>query len=99
MPDETHMNILLSRRRRIALGLVAAVALLMGVFVTLQHLHLLGDTIPVSTLYFKNVSGDSAWENPANWFTDAAATTQAISAPWVQDDQYRDYNLSLSDEE
>ncbi len=51
-----------------------------------------------TTLYFKNVSGDNAWENPANWFYDAAATRQAISAPWYQDDLYKDFNLALSDD-
>jgi len=32
-------------------------------------------------LYWKSVSGDNAWENVLNWFTDAAATTQATSVP------------------
>jgi uncharacterized protein YjdB len=50
-----------------------------------------------ATLYFKNVSGDSAWENSSNWFTDAATINSAGVAPWLVDDQYKDFNLSPSD--
>ena len=48
------------------------------------------------TLYFKNVSTDQAWENILNWFTDAAATTQAANAPWVDtvDSTYLAYDLT-----
>jgi hypothetical protein len=49
-------------------------------------------------LYWKNVSCDNAWENVLNWFTDAAATVQATSVPWLQDDDYKGYNLALSND-
>lgn len=57
----------------------------------------------MSTLYFKAVvdldeGGHYAWEEPLNWFTDAAATTAAANAPWVDgvDSTYLSYDLELS---
>ena len=50
----------------------------------------------MSTLYWKNVSTDQAWENVLNWFTDAAATTQASEVPWTQTGPYNGYNLTLA---
>ena len=48
------------------------------------------------TLYWKNADNDGAWNNPNNWFTDAAATNNAGVVPWVADDAYKAYDLSLA---
>lgn len=58
----------------------------------------------MSTLYFKAVVPISEggfvykWEEPLNWFTDAAATTPADNVPWVDgvDYTYLSYNLALA---
>ncbi len=55
------------------------------------------------TLYFKNIAEDQDWHNGLNWFTDAAATTQAATAPWISDGNggvtYGDYDLTFADGE
>lgn len=57
------------------------------------------------TLYWKNAAGDGTWENPLNWFTNAAGTTPATAAPWVyiydpeteaESSAYNDYDLTLA---
>jgi len=50
----------------------------------------------MATLYYKDISGDQAWDNVLNWFTDSAATTQAANAPWVSgvDSTYLLYDLA-----
>lgn len=44
-------------------------------------------------LYWKNAAEDQKWDNVLNWFTDAAATTQASAIPWVADNVYKTYDL------
>ncbi len=50
----------------------------------------------MSALYWKNVSGNQAWENPGNWFTDAEASLPAANVPWLDgtDSTYLDYDLT-----
>ena len=54
--------------------------------------------ISAPTLYWKNISGDRAWENVVNWFVDINATIQALNAPWVDnvDVNYLTYNLTTA---
>lgn len=50
---------------------------------------------PSMKLYFKNLSGDSAWNNNLNWFENIEATVQAASAPWIGGN-YLNYDLTLA---
>jgi hypothetical protein len=49
----------------------------------------------MANLYWQD-SGSQAWEDVLNWWTDAAATTQAANAPWVNgvDSTYLAYDLT-----
>jgi hypothetical protein len=39
----------------------------------------------MATLYWQNISTDNSWNNVINWFTDAGATTQSATVPWIDD--------------
>jgi hypothetical protein len=50
----------------------------------------------MANLYWQD-SGSQAWEDVLNWWTDAAATTQAAKAPWLDSDPaYLAYDLTLA---
>ena len=51
------------------------------------------------TLYFKDVvynGGLAPWGEVGNWFTNTAATVQAVDIPWVSDNLYKTYDLALA---
>lgn len=53
----------------------------------------------MSTLYWSDaIAQDGAWENHLNWWTNAAATMQALNAPWLDgtDTIYLAYNLAYA---
>ena len=77
MSQQIHMQLLLSRRKRIALVLVVAVVLLTGTFFTLRHFRLLGDETP--SFHWLGVTQDTntgmyLWTEPTNWAENAVPT-------------------------